>query len=112
MSDLRQSCLDVAEVRERLGGMSRQVLLQCHIKCHNSQVYIHIFYIDVYVLWVYHVAAELGWSSTMESGSAAAAAAAAVASGDAKGLDKNTLVAVLQFLNKNNLQVSCSSGKQ
>ena len=42
----------------------------------------------------------------MDSGSTAAAAAAAVASGDAKGLDKNTLVAVLQFLNKNSLQVS------
>ena len=42
----------------------------------------------------------------MESASTAAAAAAAVASGDAKSLDKNTLVAVLQFLNKNSLQVS------
>ncbi|XP_043245944.1 transcription initiation factor TFIID subunit 5-like isoform X1 [Amphibalanus amphitrite] len=41
----------------------------------------------------------------MEAASTAAAAAAAVASGgDAKGMDKNTLVAVLQFLNKNNLQ--------
>ena len=45
----------------------------------------------------------------MDAGGPAAAAAAAVAAGDAKGLDKNTLVAVLQFLNKNNLQVSLSA---
>ena len=42
---------------------------------------------------------------TMDSASTATTAAAAVASGDAKTLDKNTLVAVLQFLNKNSLQV-------